>query len=169
MWAVQALLPPCSTLKWKSLFCMIWGWGGNKPRTLDLPLRRDQDEPHVPTMKQRENMQFLVWSGCLVAKLCPTLCDPMDCSRPGCLVHGILQARALKWIAVSFFRESARPNDWTRISCIAGGFFAAEPLSKSTIFIVSKSLIGLEDVPPLFRIQGAWDRWITKFILFCEF
>ena len=32
---------------------------------------------------------------CLVAKSCPTLCDPMDCSPPGSSVHGILQARIL--------------------------------------------------------------------------
>jgi len=30
---------------------------------------------------------------CVHAQLCPTLCDPMDCSRPGSSVHGILQAR----------------------------------------------------------------------------
>ena len=32
-------------------------------------------------------------------KLCPTLCDPMDCSSPGSFVHGILQARILEWVA----------------------------------------------------------------------
>ena len=31
----------------------------------------------------------------LVAQLCPTLCDPMDCSPPGSSVHGLLQARIL--------------------------------------------------------------------------
>ena len=30
-----------------------------------------------------------------VAQLCPTLCDPMDCSLPGSSLHGILQARVL--------------------------------------------------------------------------
>ena len=35
----------------------------------------------------------------LVAPLCPTLCDPMDCSPPGSAVHGILQARILEWVA----------------------------------------------------------------------
>ena len=34
-----------------------------------------------------------------VAQSCPTLCDPMDCSLPGSSVHGILQARALEWVA----------------------------------------------------------------------
>ena len=37
----------------------------------------------------------------LVAQLCPTLCDPMDCSELGSSVHGILQARILEWVAVS--------------------------------------------------------------------
>ena len=32
----------------------------------------------------------------LVAQLCLTLCDPMDCSPPGSSVHGILQARILE-------------------------------------------------------------------------
>ena len=33
---------------------------------------------------------------------CATLCDPMDYSLPGFSVHGILQARTLEWIAISF-------------------------------------------------------------------
>ena len=36
----------------------------------------------------------------LVAQLCPTLCDSMDCSPPGSSVHGILQARILGWVAM---------------------------------------------------------------------
>ena len=36
------------------------------------------------------------------AQSCPTLCDPMDCSLSGASVHGIFQARALEWIAISF-------------------------------------------------------------------
>ena len=33
---------------------------------------------------------------------CPTLCDPIDGSPPGSYVPGILQARALEWVAISF-------------------------------------------------------------------
>ena len=33
---------------------------------------------------------------------CPTLCDPIDGSPPGCPVPGILQARTLEWVAISF-------------------------------------------------------------------
>ena len=38
----------------------------------------------------------------LVIQSRPTLCDPMDCSVPGSSVHGILQARRLEWVAISF-------------------------------------------------------------------
>ena len=37
-----------------------------------------------------------------VVQLCPTLCDPMDCSLPGSSIHGIFQARILEWVAISF-------------------------------------------------------------------
>ena len=50
-----------------------------------------------------------------VAQLCPTLCDPMDCSLPGSSVHGIFQAIVLEWIATSFSRGSSRHRDRTRI------------------------------------------------------
>ena len=33
-----------------------------------------------------------------VTQLCPTLCDPMDCSLPGSSIHGIFQARVLEWV-----------------------------------------------------------------------
>ena len=59
----------------------------------------------------------------LVAKSCPTLCDPMDCSPPGSSVHEIFQARILEWVAISFSRGSSQPRDWTQISCNAGRFF----------------------------------------------
>ena len=35
-------------------------------------------------------------------QLCPTLCDPRDSSPPGSPVPGILQARTLEWVAISF-------------------------------------------------------------------
>ena len=35
-------------------------------------------------------------------QLCPTLCDPIDVSPPGPPVPGILQARTLEWVAISF-------------------------------------------------------------------
>ena len=57
---------------------------------------------------------------------CSVMCDsfnPMDCSLPGSSVHGIFQARVLKWVAVSFSRGSSRPRDWTWVSYITGRCF----------------------------------------------
>ena len=54
---------------------------------------------------------------------CPTLCDPVDCSLPGSSIHGILQARILEWVAISFSRGSSRPRDWTNVSYLVGRRF----------------------------------------------
>ena len=45
-------------------------------------------------------------------------CNPMDCSLSGSSVHGILQARILKWVAIPFCRGSSRPRE--DISFIGG-------------------------------------------------
>ena len=47
---------------------------------------------------------------CMCAKtlqLCPTLCNPMDCSPPGSSVHGILHIRILEWVAMPSSRGSS--------------------------------------------------------------
>ena len=54
---------------------------------------------------------------CLVARLHPTLWDPMDCSPPGSSVCGISQVRILEWVAVPFCRGSSQPRDGTCVSC----------------------------------------------------
>ena len=54
----------------------------------------------------------------LVAQSFPILCNTMDCSLAGSSVHGILQARILEWVAISFSRGSSWPRDWTQVSCL---------------------------------------------------
>ena len=44
---------------------------------------------------------------------CPTRCDTKDCSLPGSSVHGILQARILESVAISFSRRSSSPRGGT--------------------------------------------------------
>ena len=68
----------------------------------------------------------------LIAQLCPTLCDPIDCSLPGSSVHGIFQASILEGIATSSCRGYShhRVQMHLYISCIVGGFFTAEPSRK---------------------------------------
>ena len=49
---------------------------------------------------------------------CPTLCNPIDSSPLGSPVPGILQARLLEWVAISFSRGSFPPRDQTYMSYV---------------------------------------------------
>ena len=71
----------------------------------------------------------------LVAQLCPTVCNPMDCSRLGCSVHGILQARILEWVAIPFSRESSDPGLELQVSCIAGIYWVTSEALDWMIYI----------------------------------
>ena len=60
-----------------------------------------------------------------VSQPCLTLCEPVDCSPPGVSIHGVLQARILEWVAISFSRGSSQTRNRTHISLIAGRFFTS--------------------------------------------
>ena len=57
----------------------------------------------------------------------------MDCSPPGSSNHGILQARILEWVAISFSRGSSWLRDRTQVSCIAGDSLPSEPPGKPPV------------------------------------
>ena len=63
----------------------------------------------------------------LVAQLCPTLRDSMDCSPPGSSVHGIRQARKLEWVAFPFPEDS--PNQGIKLASLTlqVDFLLSEP------------------------------------------
>ena len=106
-------------------------------------LDRDPSEGRKARIHWRDNPSEGVWREPLRVRDCPgksilrnqhrwwwfscsvvsDSCDLMDCSPPGSSVHGILQARTLEWVAISFSRGSSWPRDWTQVSCIAGRFF----------------------------------------------
>ena len=69
----------------------------------------------------------------------------MDCSPPGSSIHGIFQTRVLEWIAISFFRGSSGPRDWTLVSRIVrrrSSFWAlGKSLKQSKPLIYSSSLL----------------------------
>ena len=79
----------------------------------------------------------------LVTQLCLTLCCPMNCNPPGSSTHGILQARILEWVAISFFRESSRSRDQTQVSRIADRFFTVwAPREAQNNHDVRQSVVG---------------------------
>ena len=63
----------------------------------------------------------------LVTLSCPTLCDPMNHSPPGSSVHGILQARILDWIAISFSRDLPNPVIEPRSPTLQVDSLSSEP------------------------------------------
>ena len=69
----------------------------------------------------------------IVAQWCLTLCDPTVWSLSVSSVHGILQARILEWVAVSFSRGSSQPRDQTWVSYIADSL-PSEPPGKPIIY-----------------------------------
>ena len=88
---------------------------------------------------------------CLLAKLlqlCPTLCDPIDGSSPGSAVPGILQARTLEWVAISF------SNAWkwkvTRALILSWGLHPHDLITSQR---------------PHVLMQSHWELYFSRWIL----
>ena len=85
-------------LHWQVIFYQLSHW--------------EQIWSHLPMVlaivKTPSHAESLQW--------CLTLSDPMDCSPPNSSVHGILQARILEWVAISFSMGSCPPRGRTCIS-----------------------------------------------------
>ena len=110
---------------------------------------------------------------CACAQLCPTLCDPMDCSTPGFFVHGIFQARILEWVVISSSRGSSLPRDWTRVSlpsALVGRFLTSEPHGKPILSFTVMTILDLEeasrdvDIVPLLEDSYFWSRVSSTFL-----
>ena len=68
---------------------------------------------------------------------CPTLCDPMDGSPPGSPVPGILQARTLEWVAISFsnaWKWKVKVKSLSRVQLLAIPWTAAHQAPPSMGF-----------------------------------
>ena len=86
-----------------------------------------------------------------VTQLCPTLCDPMDCSLPGSSIHEIFQARILEWVTISFSRRSSQPRDWTQVFRMVGRHF--------TVWATKEVFIGLQWEFIYLFIATSRDMW----------
>ena len=121
--------PVTSALQVDSLLLSHWGNHACMQFLWELILGTLEGERGSGTRKGRKLERVYYISGyhsgkakvkVLVNQLCPTLCDPKDYSPPGPSVHGILQARILEGVAISFSRGSSWPRDGTLVSCTAG-------------------------------------------------
>ena len=87
-----------------------------------------------------------------VAQSCPILCNPMDCSPPGSFIHGILPARVLEWVAISFSRGCSWPRDRTRVSRTAGRCFTLWATREMLTVVPAFSLISKNQSTAFFKI-----------------
>ena len=69
-------------------------------------------------MNQRAKAQYAAAAAAAAKSLqsCPTLCDPIDGSPPGSPVPGILQARTLEWVAISFSKAQYRSAFYCKVT-----------------------------------------------------
>ena len=56
----------------------------------------------IPALVRSEIVKLKTTAAVKSLQSCPTLCDPRDGSPLGSPIHGILQARTLEWVAISF-------------------------------------------------------------------
>ena len=102
-------------------------------------------------------------------QLCPTLCDPIDGSPPGSPVPGILQARTLEWVAISFskaWKWKVKVKSLSRIQLLATPWTAAYQAPPAMDFPGKSTRVGCHCLlwwitlcPPksLFKMNVTWD------------
>ena len=94
-----------------------------------------------------------------VAQLCLTLCNPVDCSPPGSSAHGILQARILEWVAISFSRGPSQPRDRPRSPTLQADTLTSEPPGKynsNCMFSFANELLLFPHCLPNCSRASAW-------------
>ena len=116
---------------------------------------------HVLVRKKHQISKFNYFCESEVVQLCQTLCDPMDCSPPGSSVHGILQARTVEWVAISYSRGSSRLRDRTHVTCIfcTGRWFFITSTSWEALYLLqvcSNCLFLLESIFVVYAFLGIY-------------
>ena len=89
-------------------------------KTIQYPMINSNGKEYFKKNSHTAEINNIVSQLCMRARLlqlCPTLCDPMDCSLAGSSVHGSLQARILEWVVISS-RGSSRPRNQNHVSYI---------------------------------------------------
>ena len=89
----------------------------------------------------------------------------MDCSPPGSSVHGILQARILEWVAISFSRGSSQPRNRTQVSGIAG-YVCLRLLHKKYVTPLLTQARGHSFCPLLMSMSEAFSIFYTLIKLY---
>ena len=110
----------------------------------------------------RSILYFISSCCCSVAKLCLTLCNPLDCSPPG---SSVLSSRILKWVAVSFSRGSSLTRDWTCISYIGRQVLSHWAREAPTDFIWHLNAIDLTMTIYVYEVK--WNEVTQSCLTLC--
>ena len=112
--------------RWRKVFAAQW----NKLKCLQATgSEKDENEPVCVCVWTLNKIYTLVINTVLCYALLlghvQLSVTPWTAAGQAPLSMGILQARILEWVAMSSSRGSYWPRNWTRVSCIAGGFFTS--------------------------------------------
>ena len=119
--------------------------------------------------------KFMPPAAAKLLQSCPTLCDPIDGSPPGSPIPGILQARTLEWVAVSFpnaWKWKVKAKSFSRVRLFATPWAAAYQAPPSMGFsrqeYWSGVLISLKLILYFLQINSQnWNCWtVWKFFFF---
>ena len=114
---------------------------------------------------------MVVWRGIAAAtaakslQLCPTLCNPIDGSPPGSPIPGILQARTLEWVAISFsnaWKWKVKVKSLSRVRLLATPWTTAYRAAPSTGFSRQEYRSGMPLPSPEEVLQIAEKRTEAK-------
>ena len=115
-------------------------------------IAKNWKQPQCPSTNEWKKMWYIhtmeYYAAAAAAKplqSCPTLCDPIDGSPPGSPVHGILQARTLEWVAISFSNA---------------GKWKVKVKSLSRVWLLATPWTAAHQAPPSmgFSRQECWSR-----------
>ena len=123
-----------------------------------IPFSRGSCQPRDRTRVSRiAERRFTIWATrestfpmlCYAKSLqsCPTLCDPIDASPPGSPVPGILQARTLEWVAISFSsagKWKVKVKLLSRVRLLATPWTAAYQVPPSMGFSIVRDKTGIQ-------------------------
>ena len=87
-------------------------------KPFNITVTQEGLKPPYNLQERKLNLSLL-----FLTQLCPTLCDPMECSPSGSSVHGDAPGKNTGVGCILFSRGSSRPGDQAWVSCIAGRFF----------------------------------------------
>ena len=125
-------------------------------------------EKHLNPRKSRkaQTLPREDYAAAAAAKLlqsCPTLCDPIDSSPPGSPVPGILQARTLEWVVISFsnaWKWKVRVKSLSRVRLLATPWTTAYQAPQSMGFSRQKYWSGVPLPSP--REDYSWKQLLTR-------